>query len=524
MAAGSGNIELCKFLLDQYSYFCEDATMHSALSRFVSDSYCRTDKDFTSIRQEADDMYDLFMKRHSLVLPNSDEEHHIIIHGQNVESNMLLTEKSLRQVLDGQFASTRARTLEKKFPVAMRAVGWPADAFLGFLQPCDPTQLITKTDGQGRTTLHWAAKHFGYWACAWPARDSCPDDSMVNSYAALLKKLILLGADVHAVNSQHETPLMTALYQCSTFTQWPELALMMKLWGEILVEGGLVLSDYVHVENSMLQAHASECRARDRYSSYALFPNETQLLITEGSILAMEIRFCRLSSVWEHRPLPGAWDTESRLPIRSLIHPHWLGDNALYWREVDKVKIYSASYLIGATPEVDKPFCSLEDLQDSWRSFFKGTQDDHGPVASMLLRDRSRSGADVPVLRDRACSMPPGLTHKVYDQLPTHLSSGVDVDLGGQHWVPIAYRDPIDLGRSWRPGTSYIVGFRAWANPRCSKSFESRSIEDRLRATDDWEVQLLREKNGVDAVKRFADRFCPKLRDQVVEEMLAASR
>jgi hypothetical protein len=54
-------------------------------------------------------------------------------------------------------------------------------------------------------------------------------------------------------------------------------------------------------------------------------------------------------------------------------------------------------------------------------------------------------------------------------------------------------------------------------------SFDSRSAKERLLAKDDWEVQLLREHGNVDAVKRFAHRFCPNLSD-LVEQELATSR
>jgi hypothetical protein len=178
------------------------------------------------------------MDRYGLVIPASEQEHHNINFSQNVESNMLLTESSSRRILESQFGSTRNWTFEQKFPVAMRSIGWPADTFFKFLQPCDSATLTKKTDGHASTVLHWAAKHFGYWTSA----RSEPNDAMVESYSALIKNLIVMGADVHAVNAQHETPLMTALHQLMTFVEWPDCARAVKWWGDILVDAGLSLN------------------------------------------------------------------------------------------------------------------------------------------------------------------------------------------------------------------------------------------------------------------------------------------
>jgi hypothetical protein len=48
--------------------------------------------------------------------------------------------------------------------------------------------------------------------------------------------------------------------------------------------------------------------------------------------------------------------------------------------------------------------------------------------------------------------------------------------------------------------------------------FESRDIETRLQAKDDWEVQLLREQGDHETVKEFAQRFCPELKRLVDQE------
>jgi hypothetical protein len=453
------------------------------------------------------------MDRYGLVIPASEQEHHNINFSQNVESNMLLTESSSRRILESQFGSTRNWTFEQKFPVAMRSIGWPADTFFKFLQPCDSATLTKKTDGHASTVLLWAAKHFGYWTSA----RSEPNDAMVESYSALIKNLIVMGADVHAVNAQHETPLMTALHQFLTFVEWPDCARAVKWWGDILVDAGLSLNHYILVENSLLQYLANKRRVWDGKTYYALHPDETQLLIVEYSILTAEIRFCRPMRMWERWVPPGAWHTEPVLPGKSIFWPH--ESDGVFWRQGETVKILSEPYLIQATSELDMPFYSSADFEENWRAVFDGTQDDHGSVARMFLRDRSQLYANTNVNRDRASSAPPGTTQKVYNRLPSLWDSEIEVNIYPAHWIPKIYRCPIDLTTRWRPGTWAADGSWSQRNPRHLKDFGARSVKERLKADDDWEVQLLREQGELDVVKRFGRRFCPELRDGIEQEL-----
>lgn len=96
------------------------------------------------------------------MVPLTETEHHDIWSSENAESNMLLTESSLRKIQAGQFKSTHDRAFDFRFSVAMRSKGWPADALINFLQPCSASQLATAQDSQIRTASHRAAKHLGY--------------------------------------------------------------------------------------------------------------------------------------------------------------------------------------------------------------------------------------------------------------------------------------------------------------------------------------------------------------------------
>lgn len=201
--------------------------MLSALHRFVSASPDRN-RTFGLSRQDADDIYNLPLDGYGLVLPITDKEHHTVIFTESAESNMLLTEFSLQKILAGQFTSIHDRGFIFKFEVAMRSIGWPADALMNFLQPCDMSQLATAQDSQARTALHWAAKHFGYWAAVQWTRDMCPDNAKAKSYAKLATELLKMGSNVHAVNNMNETPLMMILNQFTTFANWTSCATMVR--------------------------------------------------------------------------------------------------------------------------------------------------------------------------------------------------------------------------------------------------------------------------------------------------------
>lgn len=156
-----GHLELCEFLLEQSPYLRDETMMLSALSCFASGPTIGGPS-FKSARRLADDMYDLFLDRFGLVVPLTDEEHDIVSFTGNAGSNMLLTESSLRKIQNGQLTSFHDLPFEFKFSVAMRSIGWPVDAFINFLQPCDASQLATAQDSQAMTALHWAMNHLGF--------------------------------------------------------------------------------------------------------------------------------------------------------------------------------------------------------------------------------------------------------------------------------------------------------------------------------------------------------------------------
>lgn len=464
-------------------------------------------------------MYDLFLDRFDLAVPMTDEEHHVITFTETAESNMLLTEHSLRKVMASQLTPIHDRAFEFKFSVAMSSMGWPADALINFLQPCSTSQLTTAQDSQRRTALHWAAKHLGYWT--WISKDYeiCTDDTKAKSYAKLATKLLNMGSNAHAVNTFHETPLMAMLHQLIMFYNWSVCANLVKRWGEIMVQAGLDLKAYVDIENSLLLSLAEKCRGTDWESYASLHPAETQLTILPNYTLAAQITFCRPLSIWEQWMPPGAWNGDSRLPTKSIGVPIEVSDDELlYWRNTKTVKIYSRPYLVQATSKADRPFYSSEDFEENWRALFERVQDDHGMVATTVSRGRSCKQAGSIATTARALSVPPKMTHPRHNGLPTD-GYGLKVHMACDRWMLMVYRCPFEPRWKLWGGVSSPRYLWRIEIPRMLIDFESRDIETRLDAGDDWEVQLLREQGDHDVVKIFAQRFCPELKRLVDQEL-----
>lgn len=493
--------------------------MHSALDWYITLSDCR-ELGYENARKEADGMYDLLVRRHGLLLLTNDDEHQDIDSLQNGQSNMLLTETSLRAILAGQFPPARGSTFDVKFQVAMRSTGWPAKSFLDFLAPCSSAQLATSTDNQRRTAMHWAAKHFGYWVCTQSTRDTCPDGSKVKSYATLLEKLLMTGGNVHAVDSSYRTPLMVMLHQFAIVIDWPACSRAVEQWGQILSGAGLDLNEYIRIENSLLMSLADEQRDLDQ-RIYVLHPCEVQLVLN-GVGLAMKVKFCRRLTVWEHYIPPGAWDPEPELPKKSILYPSHSWKDPSFWHEAAKVSIFSDSYLIQATPEAEIPFWSSSNFADLWRSMFMGVQDDHGPIVHAISHDISRNRTKRLTSRKRASSVPCQMMLQSSDNIPESGSEHQQVYMGYDHWIPIVYRCLGASVRSWFAGTpDFGFSFRVGESYPL-KSFDSRSFKERLEAKDDWVIQLLREKIEDDIVQKFADQCCPDLRDEVKRELAEA--
>lgn len=163
---------------------------------------------------------------------------------------------------------------------------------------------------------------------------------------------------------------------------------------------------------------------------------------------------------------PGAWDRDSRLPSRSIGIPLQVSDDEqLYWRETKTIKIYSKPYLVQSGSEADRPFYSSEDFEENWGALFKGVQDDHGMVATAVSRGRSRKQAGSSIITARALSVPPEMTHQVYDGLPQDYY-GLKVYVALEHWTWMVYRCPFEL--RWKFGgslvSSLLVAYRAATN------------------------------------------------------------
>lgn len=159
---------------------------------------------------------------------------------------------------------------------------------------------------RGRTALHWATEHFIYWMSTRLARDWEPDHAHAVSYASLLVKLILIGANIHALDAARDTPFTKLVRAgCNQGDNLESAPFLCARWVEILTASGYSLSDFVEVKNEVQKLVADERRTKGTY-----LPNsplgEVRLLSQEDTRLTFELKYYRALHVRGHRHLPGA--------------------------------------------------------------------------------------------------------------------------------------------------------------------------------------------------------------------------
>lgn len=512
-----GHIQLCAFLLDETSAFKEDAIMHGALQTFLDYSYNWSDSD--QIRRRA--LYHMFISRHGMLVEKEerDNPHYLV---ETVLDNMLLTEESVKDILASQLIPFVGLPFEHRFSIAMRSKGWPASTFLKFLHSENPMQLATQTDSSGRTALHWAAEHLSYWASTTDARDELEAEIQMENYAALLAKLVDMGADIHATTDDFKTPLTSLLMSmlCQPDSNQWNAARLLEWWGDMIMDSNQSLHEYVEIANTTQKRMAHEWR---EYSLRDL-PHEDlvldkiRLLVLDDSTLALQLNYGRIIPVWEYLPPPGTWNISSQVTQRIMWDPEETEepDDALLWEIVGEVEISSAPYVVRYVELPWAPAYSMDALAQSWRDLFGSTQDDTGQVARVARRECEIDSATTPTSRRRASSAPPPMVYEM-DYSQPHAWQG-DLLVA---YTPTGMVHKCISNSKWTkgPGDSR----RLCMQGRCCALWDFVSAPSRRRSKH-WEYELLRDTEKTDIALRYADRFHPGLRRMIEENYMKARR
>jgi hypothetical protein len=522
MAACNGHLELCKFLLRETSFPADNASLSSALEevqRHAWSSYQGTD----DLLLEA--FYRLFVSEHNLEIdlldpPTCLEDICQLTH----------TKTSFGVVLASQPTSFADLSLAKKFSATIEAVGWPADAFATMLNHHNSSEVVTRTAEDGKTALHWAAAHLGEWLRSVEgSRFETAFSHRVEPYATLASDLVRVGADVHALwHDKAEwsyDPFLAFLKGVDLITTytWDRagMAKAARVWGRVLVEGGVHLDSYIITENELLRSikwsdwFGMDIPSLGIYDSSRLVPKK--LCITKDSTLAVEILEIPCVMVWraQEKYIPGAWPIPHLFVDTIIWHPRAMEEcDGFCWVISDRIHIKPGRKQIDA---LGMSGGSDELVNDSIIGSELGhseSHDDHSPVAMVLGRE-TRSRQRVSWRHSsglRTSSAPPLHDHTARSEIDwtnrtIYMHSG---------WRFTAHKCPLDSRWYKRPLNFVYNNFRRYCMQGRCRELQYSDEENDAATFEGW---LLRNEDHVHVVKRYAQKFCPE-RMHIVEATL----
>lgn len=515
VAAECGRLELCEFLLQEFPVFRSDALMHDALKGVLDRNVNRVVK-FGRIRRDRRDYddtpdasYELFLRKYGfsadlqdstdtiLALPKRIPKRYQFEKREDVAHSMLLTDMALQNIMASQLVPFAKRPLPQRLDTALSAKGWPARSFVKLVNTESTTELAHCTDSQGKTALHWAAEHFGYWMSKSDHRvlRALQDhyERRPKEYSELIAMLITHGADVHALNSRYETPFARMIQgpHPGIWNWEPEdLCAAIARWGLILQEVCISLPCFADMENRLQSENAACSLMISGMKNVWTY----KLVVLDGPTLAIEVGGSLQCSLWKYCPPPGVWTTTSTYQIdRIMWDPKFEEDDWYLWQQCDTPEIHLAPKLL-LPPKTPCHFA--ESVIQSWEEYFYGTQDDHGFVA--MTERRCIKRARTQLFRRRSSSLPPPATMLNGAHF---LSSRTKVNWNYIHWVSPPHRCPLNL--TWMPTRVDLLS-RTCMRGLCGEENSS------LVHGDHWEAQLLRDENNIEIARRFTKRFRPE--------------
>lgn len=223
----------------------------------------------------------------------------------NIESNSLLTDETLQEVIVSQAIPFNKWHATDRFCAAVNARGWPAGAFVRLIGAESDAQLAQRADSRGKTALHWAAEHFGCWLSHSVVPVSSKDEkALQREYGELCTMLMNKGADPNALDSDNRTPFTCFLRAMhATFDYWAEddLCIAVVRWGQQIQAADVSLHAYVEAENCLQSRYgsgASNVRIRHRGN-----PWMCRLIISEISTLDIEVGYSISRPLWQYSTL-----------------------------------------------------------------------------------------------------------------------------------------------------------------------------------------------------------------------------
>lgn len=470
--------------------------------------------------------YTLFIKRHGVSAdlyelvdePAAEPDHYHRLDPMDlVGSNPMLTDDILQDVIMSQTVPLEKWHPYDRFCAAVNARGWPAGAFLRLVGIKSDIQFAPWVNGQGKTALHWAAEHFGYWM----SHPVCHGSSgrvtaFRREYGELCTTLIAKGADPNALNSKNETPF-TSLIRPNffRFEGWSEndLCDAVVQWGQHVQDAGVSLHAYAMTENCLQSRYNSAA-----YSLRIDLKEDAwtcKLVVSETLTLAIEVGFSFPRPLWQYRPPPGTWRKEKY----QLEKIGWRPED--YFEEED-----CALWQILLRPGIDfepelirpgQPSLFRQNAAAAWQEWATGIQDDHGFICRTLQQLPGTSKVRCRVRR--AASLPPPIT--MLEEHRWRRDGLCIVTVNFWHdWLSDPHKCPLDLKwkSAYRATNDDMTSRRRCMLGRCDDG------ESDLLSFRRWEVKLLDDESNIEIARRFTDRFRPEWRSIVEENHIRRQR
>jgi hypothetical protein len=489
--------------------FRSDDNMHDALKGVLernTNRVHRVEYDQRDYDDTPDAFYELFLGTYGFGADLCDSSALVFPHPKNipmryefekredVAHSLLLTDSALQKVLSSQLIPFTEWPLPKRLDTALNSRGWPAESFVRLANADTIEKLARYTDAQGRTVLHWAAEHFGYWMSHADHRASQEDDERRSKeYSELMVRLITHGADIHAKNSTDETPFVCMLrgpYPGLWNWESENLCAAIERWGHILQEMDISLPAFAEVENrNQARNTASKLRVTDMNDIWTY-----RLVVVEELTLAIKLGASLQCPIWEYRPPPGLWTTSKYHIDRITWDPRPDEEDSYLWQASNTPQIRLAPTLL-RPPKTPSSF--TRSVIRSWRDYICGAQDDHGFVATTERRRFEREFKRS--CRHRSASLPRPAT--MLDG-SNYLAASKDLIWDWDHWMAPPHICPFSL--TWvSPYQYHRDSLRRCMRGRCDEP-DFYSI-----VSDHWQATLLDDEDNIELAKRFTGRFNP---------------
>lgn len=514
-------MELCEFLLREFPTYYSETDLRRALNGFIQYNlvFCDLDRQQRKFHKLTEAFYTLFLRKygistdlHDLIDRPTVESvgNHWFDGVGSIESNSLLTDETLQQVIMSQAIPFNKWHATDRFCAAVNARGWPTGAFVKLIGAESDAQLAQWTDSRGKTALHWAAEHFGCWMSHTVMPVSSKDAAALQGeYGELCTMLMRNGANPNALDSENRTPFTCLLRAMHTmFDCWSEdnLCDAVVQWGQHIQAADVSLHAYATAENCLQSRYGSG--ASNLCIRLKGDPWVCRLIISETSTLEIEVGCSVSRPLWQYSPPPGTWrgDKHELETIGWSPDPYFEGDEYVLWKQAENLNINLRPVV--ARPQQASVF--LVDASSAWRGWATGVQDDHGFICMTLQRLPRVSGRRGGVRR--AASLPPPIT--IFDDYSVADGERCLIFMGtADGWISNPHKCPLDL--TWKSTYCTTNDWRL-SRRRCMLGRCDDGEPDLLHSRH-WEVKLLDDESNIEIARRFTDRFRPEWR-HIIEE------